>query len=245
MVGAAVAFVLLTSHSFQECIDGPNQESGQQPLQKQVTLFKVQGPLQIYRNCLGLFIHDESDVIVALATVLLAVITYLLVRLGRDQSNTHRAELRAYVFPELATLFDGTMQNPPLSPNFNWPMVSMTFKNSGRSPAKQVVTWAEIDVIEPRHEGTLVVPPLKKIFAMSLGAGATFPKFVRYQRQLNAQEIADVTTGSKRIYLYGRAEYLDIFGTTQWTTFRVYYWGTFPNPIGIAFNNCEDGNDSS
>jgi len=60
---------------------------------------------------------------------------------------------------------------------------------------------------------------------------------------LNAQEIADIAAGTKRIYVYGRVEYLDIFGKPRFTNFRFFYSGIFPNPGGMTLSTSERGND--
>jgi len=123
-----------------------------------------------------------SDRIAAIASIAaflqfiaLVATVWIMVRNGRRQ-------LRAYVFLEKAGIVDGTVLNPPVPAHANEPGVALTFRNSGQTPAYKVVSWAKIEVIEPIHEASLVVPPLMLQFPRWLGANSEMPKTLWFGR---------------------------------------------------------------
>jgi hypothetical protein len=157
-----------------------------------------------------------------------------------------RRQLRAYVLPELSGIIDGTMLNPPDASKANVPGVGMAIKNSGQTPAYNVVSWAGIAVTQPAQENTaLVPPPLVGQFANTLGAGSFFSKTLWFNRALTNQEITDVANGVQAVYFYGRIEYRDVFRKHRFANFRLRYNGQFPPPQAAYFNFSESGNDAN
>ncbi len=146
-----------------------------------------------------------------------------------------RRELRAYLLPDQMLIIDGNMLDPPVPARANVPGVVLLLKNSGQTPAYHVVSWAQIDVIETRHEGTLNPPiPLHRVHSLTLGSDCSFNKSLWYARALTPDEIAEVAAGTKGVYVYGRIEYEDAFRTKRWSNFRLRYSGAFP-PLGGSF----------
>ena len=190
------------------------------------------------------YVESHNPFITALATALLACVTGGLVWLGYLQIRTTRAQLQAYVFPESAAICDGTMLTPPMPAKANEPGVVLVWKNTGQTPASNVISWAQIAVIEPINENQLTIPTLQNVFASHLGAGANGTKSLWFGRPLTPNEIADVNANARAIYLYGRIEYSDIFDKKRFTNFRLYYSGPFPPPPAVIFRVCEKGNDA-
>lgn len=158
-------------------------------------------------------------------------------------TNGHR-QLRAYVSPHDAAILDGSMLNPPQPPRFNVPGILLNFKNSGQTPAYKVVSWARIEIAETINEDRLVAPILEQKFTTTLGPGDVMPKALWYERPLTAGEIADIGSGARAIYLYGRIEYRDAFKRQRRANFRFRYNGAFPPPVGVILNHCERGNNA-
>ncbi|MBI3993629.1 MAG: hypothetical protein HY342_10165 [Candidatus Lambdaproteobacteria bacterium] len=156
-----------------------------------------------------------------------------------------RQQLRAYVLQDSTFIIDGTMLNPPQLVHANEPGIAVSLRNSGQSPAYKVISWAKVDIIAPLNENQLVVPPLNDVFSNTLGTGQTFSKAIWYGRQMTAAEIVDVGTGVKRIYLYGRVEYRDIFNRKHYSNFRLFYSGIFPPILNSLLNFSEHGNEAS
>ena len=70
------------------------------------------------------------------------------------------------------------------------------------------------------------------------------PKVINLGRRLNEDEINEIRTGKKTIYLYGRVEYEDAFKRRRFTNFRLGYSGEYPAPITACFNLCQKGNET-
>jgi hypothetical protein len=168
----------------------------------------------------------------------LVATVWVMVRSGRRQ-------LRAYVFPDSAGLFEGTMLNPPVSAHANEPGVVLVFRNFGQTPAYKVISWARIEVIERTQEHTLILPSLRPISPNFIGANGNMPKTLWFGRPLSPAEIADVQTNVRAIYVFGRLEYIDAFKRKRWTNFRYAYSGPFPPPQGVIFLLTERGNEAN
>src|SRR5664280_749955 len=115
------------------------------------------------------YLETHNPIITAIATALLACVTGGLVWMAYLQIKTTRAQLRAYVFPESASLCDGSMLIPPNPAKANEPGVVFTWKNTGQTPASNVVSWGQIAVIEPINENRLTIPTLQNEFARHVG----------------------------------------------------------------------------
>lgn len=195
-------------------------------------------------HCTAAFVNRYSPLVTALATVLLTAITGGLVWTGLLQIRTVRSQLRAYVFPDGATLWDGTTLDPPIPARTNQPGIVFTWKNSGQTPAFGVVSWGAIAVIEPINEAKLITPRIESKFSNHLGTNAIGTKNLWFGRSLTPSETADIEAGVRAIYFYGRIEYKDIFNVAHYTDFRLSYSGRFPAVPGSSFNISEKGNEA-
>lgn len=192
-----------------------------------------------FLECEETFLNENSG-------TFLFVVTGLLVWVAARQLITTRAQLRAYLLPDNMTLFDGSILNPQIQQRFGDPGVYMLLKNSGQTPAYRVVSWAKIDIIEMGKEDSLIVPPLSETFTNTVGPNSISTKLIWFGRPLTAAEIADIGQQKKAIYVYGRAEYRDIFLKRHYTNFRLGYAGQFPpSKSGGTFNFGVTGNDSN
>jgi hypothetical protein len=200
--------------------------------------------LQDFIVCLGSFLEHHDGVITAVATVFLMIITGGLVWVGYRQIVTTRAQLRAYVLPDVAGILDGMMLTPNDPARANMPGIGLTIKNFGQTPAYDVISWAQIAVINITDEEKQIVPTLQKIGAATIGTGGTINKFLWFGRALTAYEMSDVGTGVRAIYIFGRIEYRDIFKRHKGTNFRFRYSGVFPPPPNAIMNISEKGNSA-
>jgi hypothetical protein len=192
------------------------------------------------QSLMGPLIANWPLVAVAIPAIIVGWLTLNAMRESSEQ------QLQAYVLPEGAGIFDGSTVKPPQPVRANFPFVAMLIKNFGQTPAYKVVSWAQIAVIPVRDENTaLGVPPLVEKFSNTLGPGGTFNKSFWFDRPLSANEIADIATGVRAIYLYGRIEYRDAFKKRRFTNFRLHYNGIFPPPENVIFHFSESGNDAN
>ena len=186
-----------------------------------------------------------SDKIAAIASVAGSLqFIALLFTVGVMVLNGRR-QLRAYVFPNDAGLWDGSMLDQPMPEHANEPGIILNFRNSGQTPAYKVVSWANMEVILRSEEDSLVAPErLEAFFSSNIGPGGIMPKSRWFGRPLSADEITAIETGTKAIYYYGRIEYVDAFRRKRFSNFRLFYGGKFPPAKGVVFNVCQRGNDA-
>jgi hypothetical protein len=187
-------------------------------------------------------LSDKIAVIASIAGMLqflaLVATIWVMIRNGRRQ-------LRAYVFPDSASILDGTMLDPPQPERTNVPGIVMTIRNSGQTPAYQAVSWAQIAVINVNDETNLTAPEMRDLFSSPLGSGAVFNKALWFDRPLAANEITDISEGTRAIYLYGKIAYRDAFKKARFTNFRFRYIGRFPPHKEAIINFSERGNDAN
>jgi hypothetical protein len=158
-----------------------------------------------------------------------------------------RRQLRAYLAPENVGILEGNMLSPPQSARANVPGIGMLIKNCGQTPAYKVATWARIAVITVDNEALSLVLPdrLEERFTNTLSADSTFSKSLWFDRPLTANEITDIATGARAIYLYGRIEYVDAFKKSRFTNFRFHYIGQFPPLPDAVLLFSDKGNDAN
>lgn len=242
MISLSLAFAARESApSFQKCQSEYQAESAGE---KKIENLPLNFERIVAFRCTAGFVNQYNAVITAIATVLLTFVTGGLVWTGYVQIKTIRIQLRAYVFPHTVGLWDGMMLEPQIPEKANEPGIVIEWKNTGQTPASNVISWGQIAVIEAINEDKLIVPGLQNVFSSHLGAGSTGNKSLWFGRALTESEIADISAGARSIYVYGRIEYQDIFSQNRWTNFRLAYRGRFPPPQGIVFTVCEKGNDA-
>jgi hypothetical protein len=217
-----------SSPTIQINVGTPNEANASQPAKQEV---KVETK--------PFMTHGEW--VISGITSIYVLISFLTWRAIRHSSER---QLRSYVLPENLALVDGSMMNPPQPARALVPGTAMLIKNSGQTPAYNVISWVQIAIVAPANEYTLTVPRLKEQFPNTLGAGATFNKALWFDRALGAGEIADIASGAKAIYVYGRIEYRDAFKKRHFSNFRLHWIGVFPPPSGSIMNFAVGGNDA-
>lgn len=181
----------------------------------------------------GACIAGFSQFLALIATI------WIMIRNGRRQ-------LRAHVFPDNVAIVDGTFLDPPEPHKADIPAISMIIKNSGQTPAYDVVSWWEIKVIPIAEENSLAIPVLAKKHSTTVGMGSTFNKGLWFDRALTADEKSAIFAGTIGIYGHGRIEYRDVFNVRHFSNFRLVYTGkTFPPVKGAVMSFCEQGNDAN
>lgn len=194
-----------------------------------------------------------AEWVIASATVILVIVTGYLAAYTRklwastsdlvsDSKVMTKLQSRAYVNPEGAGIFEGGMIKPPRTDKLLAPGIFVSLKNTGETPAFDVVSWMDIAVIEPINEHTLKFPTLEKKNTSTFGKGIPFPKSLWYERSLSQHEVEDIQKGARRVYVYGRIEYLDVFKEEHFTKFRLHYSGPFPPPEGATLSHSDAGN---
>jgi len=156
-----------------------------------------------------------STVLLAIGTIILAVFTYLLWRSNRkliiDTKDTSKRELRAYLDPA-----DGRLYK--LSDNVLRAEISI--KNSGKTPARKVRYSFTGDLRTPNDSNqNFIIPDLS---ARNQTIAPNSYWMVGHEfLNMTQEDMEDVYADRKLVYIWGQAEYFDIFGEQQTFTFRL------------------------
>jgi hypothetical protein len=161
------------------------------------------------------FLDVHNGAITGVATVLLAIITGWLVSVARDQSNTTRAQLRAYVMVETAITLD-------FGPR---PRANVVFKNSGKTPAHDLTIWTSVEVAADPLDEKPAAPDGRADDRGPLAPETVVSTLDSPSRVIMAEEIAGVQAGKAGFYVFGQAQYNDVFGINHTTDFCFIYGG--------------------
>jgi hypothetical protein len=169
-------------------------------------------------------------------------------------------QLRAYVVCESASIYN--VANP--IPIFNGQVFTPTgaeignpgagpgavvnIKNTGQTPAYEVVHWANICFREYPLVASLParIPGDGKFPTAILGSGVTSIKLLPLNPRLTDLQIASLRAGTEVVYVYGEITYKDAFGKGWSTRYRCMYH-PMGGAIGVSttLNFCEEGNTGS
>lgn len=201
-------------------------------------------------SCTVSFANDNGGALTAWATFWLTIATGLLFWIARQQYITTRAQLRAYINPTRGSIFDGNTLANPIPARAGIPYAELNIRNSGSTPAYDVIGVIGISVILITDEDRLLtIPsPLQRISPMTAAPGMDFPKshwFNNASRSLLPAEIAGIGANppTHGIFVYGRFEYFDAFREKHYTNFRFVYTGAWPPVPNATFTHCNNGND--
>jgi hypothetical protein len=166
-------------------------------------------------------------------TVWLVLVTKALVE---GAEITAKRQLRAYVLASSAKAKNfGSVEKP-----FEAVVV---VKNSGKSPASDVIAWVGVQIGTFPDPGTLGRPPADLHLSkgvMGPGEKSEFTAIVN-QPMLPA-DLARIRSGSVTVYIFGEIEYLDIFNKKQFSAFRFTYGGPGGEDKKGKTSNAADGN---
>jgi len=189
------------------------------------------------------FITATSTIFIAAFTVLLAFATFFLWSATRDlvedaKQNSER-KLRAYVFPHELTVSEVELGHRPTA--------NMVVKNTGLTPATDVIAWAGVWVGNFPLIAELIraTPEFMKTASLrSVGPGASFTIINSWNEALTAQHIQMLQNGTAAVFIWGEITYVDVFGKTRTTSFRSYYGGDTGLRPGGATTTAPEGNNS-
>ena len=212
----AVCWIVASSPHLQNCIQKEQAKSANQHFQSDVTQILVS-----YRACIGGFVHDNAEGIIAVFTIILAISTIFLWSATRDlvigTENVARNQLRAYVFIDGGSmdLTDGkTMKYSTELPTIQegvFIRAHLVFKNFGQTPAYEFMVWRQVDVLDAINPRFAEIG--KGITKDVIGPGGTSE--ITAQRPVTPEQYAAIKDGTKFIYCWGRIEYVDAFQKRQ------------------------------
>jgi hypothetical protein len=251
LAGAIVIVGILSainlSHDFRYCIHhGGQYPTAQDDEHKSSSIF-VGNPsaIEIHLVCAGAFTAANGNAITAIATVLLSGVTGGLVWLGIEQSNTARAQLRAYVFVESAAIADGPTPYGPLHAVSGCPRCLINVRNYGNTPAYEVSNISDILVEAPSNINNLSIPDISDYVKASIGpkGGTTAERDLG--RALSPFEIDAIMRGDLLLIINGKITYQDVWGKSHYTEFRLGYVGQYPPPRGVILRFLTTGNKAT
>lgn len=158
------------------------------------------------------FLRGYSDLITGLATALLAVITWMLVALGKDQSAATKTQLRAYVF---ATDLRQYWEKTPAG-EYVW-RFRPVWTNSGDTPTRGLTVHTECEVRNSPLPANFdfnypVIPGGGLIAPKTFSEGGIAPEAPK--AAVTPQDILDAQANRKFIYIFGWVRYRDVFEDT-------------------------------
>jgi hypothetical protein len=164
----------------------------------------------------GKALNDYGVALTAVTTALLAYTTFLLVRLGREQSETTRAQLRAYV----NVIGKDLIQPGPIQPTFT---NQLEIRNVGATPAYKVrIESATRPLPYPlgKDFDFAITPAGRNPSVMMLGPGRG-AGHDSYSDPLSPAESVKIKTqdSGSRLYTFGTVNYEDVFRRKQHTNF--------------------------
>jgi hypothetical protein len=209
-----------------------------------------------------------------LISIALTVITGLLARftwklwtetgnLVSGAEQTAKRQLRAHVFMDNGSIsnvanplptYVGVPTPNPAAVNFPavGPIIQMQIKNYGQTPAYDVIHWTAVPVIREFPLNPQIPLPRRTkipgaIFTRAtMGPQGGIKKVITMNAPLTAQEIADLRSGNKAIYVWGTIVYQDIFQKWQRTRYRMIHT-VHAGAIGLNtdLTGYGDGNDAT
>lgn len=240
LVLVATAWFFVGSKSFQSCIQNAQTQAGGRATQEGISV--LSGQIGIYRDCFDSFVIDNNAAITAVATVLLTIVTGGLVFVGYRQIVTTRAQLRAYVWAVPAIVDNKSLGAGKLR-------ITFKISNAGATPAYQLTNSAVLIIerfpLRPNYPFP-VLPSLEKsksvLYPHTSVEGHAENQIAFTSDQMN--EIAAST--EKRVYIFGRIDYVDAFRDPRWAKFCM---ATVENPfVGtgeIRFQHSSQHNEAN
>jgi hypothetical protein len=148
-----------------------------------------------------------------------------------------RRQLRAYVFPDQATLLWAGTAKPTAA--------EIVIKNSGQTPAYRFSTVSVIVVTDYPLRQNLPIPPIPANHTVIPPSG-TYVVSVGMEKPLTADQLKAIQKGTQAIYAYGEIAYADAFNECRLTQYQFYYTGAGGDPgshIGLSY--LDQGNTES
>jgi hypothetical protein len=164
---------------------------------------------------IGQILEAHAGAITGIATVVLAVITWRLVTLGREQSRTARAQLRAYLS---VVIGDGVYQEGAIYKFEAKPVIV----NNGQTPAYNVRYRIKADIFTDSVAAsfTFTEPPDVSKSQSSIGPHENRLMSGILGHVVPETEIQDIKAGiGKALWVWGVVHYDDVFQRPHFTQF--------------------------
>jgi hypothetical protein len=190
---------------------------------------------------LGKATDHWSALITGIATVVLAVITWRLVSLGKEQSATTRAQLRAYL---TTVVGQSWRQGATRDLKFEFRPIIL---NTGQTPAYDVSVVNSMAILSQEEAFTydFRIPENTPVLSvMTLGPRQDRFTHVIAARKMTKTEMREYIANKKMIYVFGTIRYRDAFNTPHFTNFcySIMHWSKRGGPLWHNTNRHNDSN---
>ena len=196
-------WALQGSQTFKTCIQQDPKQTSENKPEDHLSSFVARADL--YRDCLGDFVHDRKDETLVAFTIILAFSTIFLWVATRDlvssAEKTARRQLRAYI-----SVVNGDIE---LVNGGNGIRAQVKIKNFGQTPAYGASAWAVVRVLEADATGFSMKKGEKPAVHSVMGPSAE--TVVARLAAVSTDDLAAIYDGTKRIFVWGRVEYIDAF----------------------------------
>lgn len=174
--------------------------------------------------------------------------------------DTTIRQLRAYIFVD--KIFIGNIAHPVLplgvkdektpaaiTRPLEGPLTYLEFKNSGQTPAYDVISWGDICIREFPLTSTLPTIEFKSqlIARASIPPGGGTNKHHGIEKPFTDEEINKLRAfpPTAAIYVYGSISYRDTFGINRTTNYR-YFHNSLSGILGqhTGMSICDEGNEA-
>jgi hypothetical protein len=159
----------------------------------------------------------------------------------RETRNVAKKQLRAYL--------GATPQDVRFIGN-NHLQTYVEIANTGSTPARNVRQWTQIEIRGPTDNKSFLMPN-PGYGKRTVVPGAKW--LLGLELIVTDDQLRELNTGKKVLFVWGRAEYTDIFGTNHWLNSRYRNIGVVfamnaqgeRTSLGWALFAEEEGNDAS
>jgi hypothetical protein len=217
----SIALVLVSwwalqgSQTFKTCVQQDPAQTADNKPENNVPAFVARA--DHYRDCLGDFLHDRKDETLVAFTVILAFSTIFLWVATRDlvssAEKTARRQLRAYI-----SVLNGDVRLVNGEGGIIGVRAQIKIKNFGQTPAYRSVAWAAVRVLDAETTDFSMKKGDIPVSWSVMGPGAE--TIVARLAAVDPNDLAVIYDGTKRIFVWGRVEYIDAFDRKRWFVFH-------------------------
>jgi len=190
--------------------------------------------LRLNGECALSFFEENTEVITATSTTLLAIITGFVAWIAGNQYRTTRAQLRAYLHVDKVQI----IHPPDVAPGETG--VILYVKNFGSTPASSVEIFVKIQLFTGATK--TFSEPVRQPGRSLMAPAQTEHVLEKIDFSITPDVSVDISERRSALYVWGKILYIDAFDTRRFTKFRFLSTGEGFRRNG--FETDEEGNEA-
>jgi hypothetical protein len=128
--------------------------------------------------------------------------------------------------------------------NTGTPSAEVTFKNTGKTPAKNVRVWCKLHYVDRNHLGEFEFENLSEGSVSIIAPDGETTAGDSLPHPADGAHWTTWDMPTKKFYINGKIEYTDIFNLKRRTTFRIWHISDFGADDGdVSLRWSHKGND--